>query len=306
MRVNIQEGDTIESVIRRSGGLDQSVAQTWQQVVTLNNLEYPYIAPDSTFQTDFYASGTVVVYGTPSTSIPAGTLVATSGEDIIVFRVQATAVVGVNGSVSLSVVAVLAGDFANVRALTIVQFVDETGQAKTISGISRIENPQAMTGGRVMRVLKPGQSLVIPVPAIPTLIEGYVERTSNTENDLFKIDIALDSNGDFTNDGAGDLSVVAGVQNMGVAILDRLRTERGELIKHPEYGLNIGRLIGEGGDKYHVTVIKLDLTSTILTDPRVKGINDMVVAKIDDAVGADMNLLLIDETTRPTQAVIPT
>lgn len=307
--VVIREGMTVEALIQSIGGLDVNVAQVWQQVVTLNGLEYPYIAPNVSFQSEFKATVNINIYGTPGTSIPAGTLVGTqqiaSPEDVIVFNILQTVVIAANGMVSVQAQAALAGSHANVNAFTIVQFVNIAGNTITIAGVDRIENALDASGGRIIRVLRPGQKLEIPVPQSAAIAETVVSRSEVVEQDLFGNDIFLDEEGDFLSDGKGDVSTVKGIENMKVALIDRLTTEQGELIKHPRYGAPIARIVGEPGDQNRLTVARLELKGTLLQDPRIKGVDGLSLKKSDDVLSVDMNLRLIDETTRATNAELP-
>ncbi len=307
--VVIREGMTVEALIQSIGGLDINVAQVWQQVVTLNGLEYPYIAPNVSFQSDFRATVNINIYGTPGTSVPSGTLVGTqqiaSPEDVIVFNVLQTVIIAANGMVTVQAEATRAGSYANVNAFSIVQVVNIAGQTITIVGVDRVENAVAAAGGRIIRVLRPGQKLKVPVPQSTAVSETVVSRTETVEQDLFGNDIFLDEEGDFQSDGKGDISTVKGIENMKVALIDRLTTEQGELTKHPDYGAPIARIIGEPGDQNALTVARLELKSTLLQDPRIKGVDNLSLKKTDDALNVDMNLRLIDETTRATNAELP-
>lgn len=306
--VLIVEGDTLEAIIYKNGGLDLNVAQVWQQIATLNDLEYPYIVPNAEFVTEIYATGTVTFSGTPGTVIPSGTRVATvpiSGADPIVFDTTAQAVIGSNGIVTVAIRAEQPGDFANVHALSIVQILDLSGATITISGVSSLENQIDTTGGKVFKVLRPGDKLQLPVASDETVAEKVLERTDSNENNLFAIDLKLDATGDLVADGNGDLDTIAGLKNVEAAVLDKLQTDKGELIKHPEYGLHYARMIGEPGDQNAVSLAKIEIQAALTQDPRIKAVQNLFVAKINDSMAADMNLALIDETVKPASATLP-
>ena len=307
--VTVMEGDTVESTLFKLGGLDQNIAQVWQQIATLNDLEYPYIVPDVNFQTEVRATTTIVISGTPSTVIPSGSRVGTqaisSNEDIVIFRTVSSATIGVDGNASVLVMAEKPGDFANVSPLAIYQFIDATGQPTTLAGVNSIENQNAAVGGKIYKVLKPGQKLRVPVALDAGRESGYVERSDSVDVNLFKSDIALDADGDILADGFGDIQIVSGIENMSAAIQDRLRTDKGELIKHPGYGLNLPQMVGEPGDQNFVDFAKLELQTTLLQDPRVKKVDNLTLVKNTDALRMDMNLILIDEKSRPTSASLP-
>ena len=307
--VNISEGDTLESVILKNGGLDQDVAMIWQQIATLNNLEYPYLAPDSNFQSEVYATVTVYFYGTPGTTIPTGTRVSTAQitepGDSIVFKTNSIVTISPLGSVSVLATSEQPGEFANIKSLSIIQFLDSAGNIKTISGVNEMENPVAASGGKIYRVLRPGQKLKIPVLANTTVVEKTVDRSSDNNTNLFGNDLALDTDGDLVANSIGDVQEISGLKNVEAAVLDRVETDRGELIKHADYGMNIPRIVGEPGDQNHLTIAKIELTSTLLQDPRIKSVSRMSLIKLNDELNVDMNLVLIDEKNHPVGASLP-
>lgn len=307
--VDIQEGDTIETVILKNGGLPQDVAQVWQQIATINDLEYPYIVPDVNFQTQVFSVGTITIFGTPGTVIPSGTRVGTfdvteDGSSII-YRTQAEVTIPAGGVISVAVTAENAGAFANVKALSIVGFFDETGASKTIAGVDHIENQSSTQDGRIYRVLKPGDKLKLPVTGDIRDTDPVVERSAINDENLFGNDLKLDESGDFVADGAGDLAVVKGLDNMSVAIRDHLLTARGELIKHPKYGFGIERVVGSGGDQIGIAVAKIELLSTILQDPRIRKVESLTLVRTEDILNAEMNIITIDEKSRLTRTTLP-
>ena len=75
----------------------------------------------------------------------------------------------------------------------------------------------------------------------------------------------------------GDLKTVTGLQNLKQAIIHRLLTVRGELEYHPEYGSNITRIIGNKNTFEWREKCKLEIQSTVLSDPRVEKVDGITV-----------------------------
>lgn len=84
---------------------------------------------------------TVRFTGTPSTSIPAGTIVQTSGDEPIQFSTDVLATIPGGGYIDVACTSVLYGVSGNVGAGTI------TVQQTPISGVSSINNTYAAVGG---------------------------------------------------------------------------------------------------------------------------------------------------------------
>lgn len=305
----VAEGDSVESVIYKNGGLDTDVAQVWQQIVTLNDLEYPYVAPTASFQKEVFAAVMVTLYGTPGTSFPQGTRVATSpttpGAQAIVFDTLAVAVVGAHGSVSVAAEAEQAGDFANVQAGAINQVLDDVGNPMIITGLAFVENAAKASGGKIWKVLLPGDKLKIPVTVNATKSDTYLDRQDDNDKNLFGVDLALDASGDLVTDATQDLVSVGGLDNMAAAVGDRLSLDTEELIKHPQYGLNEARMVGEPGDANHVALAKIELQATLLQDPRIKAVQSLTVIKTASQLNAKLNLLLTNEATTPVGISLP-
>ena len=307
--VVISEGQTPETLIQSIGGLDSNVAQVWQQIVTLNNLEYPYIAPSASFQSQFYSIVTANFYGTPGTVIPSGTSISTlqsaSPGDQIIFSTLASTIIGLNGVASVQARAGGAGDYANIKPLAITHIVDVSGNPIVLPGVTGIENPTAGSGGKIVRVLRPGQKIQIPVPQSTAAVETVVDRTNVVEQNLFGNDVFLDTSGDLQSDFSGDLAIVRGLENMQTALIDRLTTNQGELIKHPTYGAPIQRIVGQPGDRNALAIARLELIGTLLSDPRILNVSNLALRKSNDVLNVSMNLSLIDETSRHTNAQLP-
>lgn len=310
--VQIAEGDSIESILLKTGGTDPSVASVWQQIAVINGLEYPYIAPNAEFDIDVEATGVVSFSGTPGTAIPAGTRVAVimpNGGTPIVFDTMAQATIGSNGLTSVGIIAENPGAYANVLGFMISAILDPLGNIITLSGVTAVENPNPTTGGKIWAVLTPGMKLKIPVILNQDTQEPYLERSvpQVTSNDLFGIDFFLDATGDIVADPTGDAQTIAGIANMQAAVTDRLEADKGELTKHPEYGFNVDRIVGEPLSVQQAGMAKIEVSSTLLADPRIKSIQNVTVVGItvEESMNISMTMVLIDEVSRSTGLTVP-
>lgn len=96
----------------------------------------------------------------------------------------------------------------------------------------------------------------------------------------------------------GDISTIAGVQNVEQGILLKFSTERGELPKHSQFGAQytIGtRMTNTSFNDFRITVI-----DTISSDPRIKEINSLKFNTVGDIVAVQATLTLSDARNQLT------
>jgi phage baseplate assembly protein W len=85
-------------------------------------------------------------------------------------------------------------------------------------------------------VLLTGEHLLVPAPS-------PVVTTTTDPDKVFETDIKLGAGGEIMT-ANGDFAVVSGTANLVQAIKNRVDTEAGDLIFHPDYGSKVRRLIG--------------------------------------------------------------
>lgn len=94
----------------------------------------------------------------------------------------------------------------------------------------------------------------------------------------FGVDVARDERtNDFIVDASGNFKLIGGVQNVRQAVLYALRTQRGELPFHPNYGVNLG--IGNKffGTTDEALLFGAVIQETLIRDPRLQ---DVKISKI--------------------------
>jgi phage baseplate assembly protein W len=107
-----------------------------------------------------------------------------------------------------------------------------------------------------------------------------------------------------------DLSVVAGVDSAVQLLVNRLKTQRGELapLGHPDYGSRHHELIGEPNVDRTRNLIKLYVLQALADEPRVQEVLDCRVFAAHspprDVVRIEIDVLLIDEPN-PLNLVVP-
>lgn len=99
------------------------------------------------------------------------------------------------------------------------------------------------------------------------------------EHELLGVDILL-NNGDFQANQAGDLTWIAGLDNLEQALVNRIKTVIGALIWHPEYGTIIQNLISKPNTDVLRTIIAIELLRTLSEEPRIDRINNLEVKEL--------------------------
>lgn len=144
------------------------------------------------------------------------------------------------------------------------------------------DDPTQVTDG----VILTGSQILVPAP-VP-VIQSTTDPTK-----VFEIDIALDVNGLLQADENGDFAVVAGVANLSQALENRVTTDNGELIFHPEYGTLVRQLIGAmNGPNAGLLAAQYD-TAAVLLDPRVQSVEKSVVNIAGDDIDVEMEVIPI-------------
>jgi phage baseplate assembly protein W len=77
----------------------------------------------------------------------------------------------------------------------------------------------------------------------------------------------------------GDLEVVSGPFNLGQAIVDRLRTRKGELeeLGHPDYGSRLFEVIGQPNNERTRVLVRSFIQEALRQEPRVREILNIIV-----------------------------
>jgi hypothetical protein len=124
----------------------------------------------------------------------------------------------------------------------------------------RARLPGCVGGGDI--ILMPSPDAVVEAAERPT----YLNQNLNHAEKVFKIDLAIDANGDLVLDKNGDFALAYGYANAVQALRLKLETERGELEQHPEFGLPIA--IGSRTSDLTPDQAREIIQSQVLTDPR--------------------------------------
>lgn len=115
--------------------------------------------------------------------------------------------------------------------------------------------------------------------------------TEDTARDPYGCDLALDSDGNLIIRENNDFALVCGIENIKQAIDLRLNTEIGSLIKQSAYG--ISAQAGFAGSDMAVRYLKMAIRNTLIQDPRIDSVDNVIVALDADALRISMSVSVV-------------
>lgn len=85
----------------------------------------------------------------------------------------------------------------------------------------------------------------------------------------------------------GDISVVAGVSNLGQALTHRVTVPKRELAFHPEYGCYVRTLLGRMNGPSAGQLAAFYVKSSLMEDPRVSSVPSCVATVLGDQISVE-------------------
>ena len=125
-------------------------------------------------------------------------------------------------------------------------------------------------------VVLTGRQILVPAPS-------PVVTTTTDPDAVFEKDIRLSSDGQILVEG-GDFAVVSGAANLVQSVKNRVHTERGELIYHPEYGSNVRRMIGVVNGPTAGLLASQYAKYAVQSDPRINRVTNASASVDGDVV----------------------
>lgn len=154
--------------------------------------------------------------------------------------------------------------------------------------INSLRHPYITTDARVagVGVILAGGTIKVPAPvgfSSPGSDKGQVY-----ERDCQMVRRLL------VEDGSGDLSVVAGVDNLTQQLEHRVNTPRGQARRHPEYGCMIWRLVGKVNGPTAALMGAEYVKAALKADYRVASVDSAVAEVAGDAIRVEATATAID------------
>lgn len=276
----------------------------WKEIALYNDLEYPYIIDTLDFEKEIKATGTITfkrTFGyTGVINIPKGHLIYApeyQGTKQINFRTtEAVTLNYAQESINAPIEAEIAGNIGNVSPGFITGFI-------AISGIDSITNLLATRGGKVWRIAEPGDIIFIPKTERETI--SAVISAKKDYNELFGMDISLNSRGEIVSGIEQDVPRVAGVRNLVQALRNRIATSKGFYPYHSIYGTNLPIYIGRKGVLNTFNLIKIDIIDSVLNDARISEVKRFLMDIDGQTVAINFDAVVVeDQSILPVNIVV--
>jgi len=105
-----------------------------------------------------------------------------------------------------------------------------------------------------------------------------------TVEERMGIDVRMDleDTDDILIDSRSDFKKRTGLDNLKQAVINRIRTQIGELTLHPDYGSSLPSLIGTNANDFTTQLAKQHIREALLQEPRISSIDDVEVTFADN------------------------
>lgn len=163
--------------------------------------------------------------------------------------------------------------------------------------------PSVERGGLPAGVKATGDLLWLPADAAVT--PGATATFTDFDVELFGRDFFIDE-GRLVFGAQGDAPTVEGKENIIQALRQRLATLKGELVLHPDYGMDRFLSVGIEATRANVVLSGVDVARTVKQDPRVTRVRNLHILFENTASKIDMVVELIGPQREvPLNAIIP-
>jgi phage baseplate assembly protein W len=257
----IPENMTIQAL----GQLWLGEPEAWRDIISYNDLRYPYI---STNEQDQF--GDVQV---------APILLGSIAEDAI--DVFVDEVLGLYPEQRIQF------DLGDVQIMRVIATVtldppyltldQPPGIEIPITAIVTVYSPIYDVVGRVAR---PGENLLVPISLGVQRASAVIAQEGGTESErLYGIDLDL-RDGLLSATIEGDFTQISGIENLKQAIKHRFIVPRGSYMQHPRYGSGFEGMLGSSPTAITEFLAIVESRQTVLRDPRIERIGELT-ATID-------------------------
>jgi hypothetical protein len=179
------------------------------------------------------------------------------------------------------------------RKIISVEKISDTNYLISVDGNADLDNlllsENASVQGYLPGTVNSQDQIYIPTN-LPAQEDDRVAPIPAFENDkltkISKVDWLLDDGGDIAINNVGDVRLANGLNNLVQALKLKVSIQKGSLIRHPEFGLNISS--GVSISDISSGQIFNDLNKIITDDPRFSGIQRLDIKISGPTVTIDM------------------
>lgn len=180
-----------------------------------------------------------------------------------------------------------------VRKISNIEKISDFNYLITVDGLADLDSLQTVNGAKMKGYL-PGtinsqDQIYIPTN-LPADADDRVKLPPAFRNDqltkISKIDLLLTDNGDLAINGVGDFRLANGLNNLVQALKLKIRTKRGTLLRHLDFGLGIQHGVSiadiENG------ILMQELTRIVVQDSRFAGVDRLDITLNGATLTIDM------------------
>lgn len=246
----------------------------WVEIATLNKLTSPYIDEDG-FTYDLLSNG--------------------DGRQINVDDTEGRLFIGQTIVLSSSTVPAFSRKIINVEKIGPNNFL------VSFDGVDNLDSLATSDGAKIQGYL-PGtvnsqNQIYIPVDA-PAQVDDRIKTPSHLDNDqltrISKIDFLLDDNSDIAINQFGDFRLANGLTNLVQSLKLKVRTKKGSLLRHLDYGLGLEHGISVA-DVNNGEIIN-SLNKMVQDDPRFSAIERIDIRLSGSTLSIDMAVKIANGT----------
>jgi hypothetical protein len=268
--VPVPFGLTIEEISARY----LKVTDRWIELATLNKLRSPYIDEDGfTYNLLSNATGRQFNVDDSSKQLYIGQKIMLSANTIPQF----------------------------IRKITNIEKISDSNYLITVDGFADLDNLQTSLNAKIVGYL-PGtvnsQDQIYIPSDLPADADDRIALPPAFDNDrltkISRIDWLLTDDGDLAINGVGDFRIANGLNNLVQALKIKIRTKRGSLMRHPDFGVGINPGISLADVERGV--IADELTNLVISDSRFSGIERLTIAINGPTMSIDMAVILANNS----------
>lgn len=180
-----------------------------------------------------------------------------------------------------------------IRKITNIEKISDTNYLVTVDGLADLDNLQTSNNAKMKGYL-PGtvnsQDQIYIPSDLPADVDDRVKTPSAFRNDnltkISKIDLLLTDEGDLAINGVGDMRLANGLNNLVQALKLKIRTKKGTLLRHLQFGIGIQHGISIADIEEGVLV--KELTRMVTADSRFSGIERLDIQLVGATLKIDM------------------
>ena len=188
-----------------------------------------------------------------------------------------------------------------IRTISSIDKISDTNYLITVSGLADLDSLKTINNAKMKGYL-PGtvnsqDQIFIPTNA-PSDTDDRITIPPAFRNDqltkISKIDLLLTDAGDLAINGVGDFRLANGLNNLVQALKIKVRTKKGTLLRHLDFGLGIQHGISiadiENGD------LLQEITRIVIQDSRFSGVERLDITLTGNTLKIDMAVTIANNS----------